>query len=270
MDVVDHRLRGRALEGHFPGEHLVEDDAHRVDVAREVGALAPHLLGAHELGRAHHLADRGGVGALDRVALLGEAEVHEPHPPLPVHHDVRGLEVAVDDAGIVHGFEAAQDLQAQVEGQRVVEARGVLDPATQVHPVHELHRDVADSVGLAVLVDGAHVGMAHAAGELDLRAEAMGDLGRPREVRSEDLDRDRLVEGAVVGLVHTAHAAAADDGEDLVAVAHHRARKEVGHGALAASTDLGGVLVLGPTGAAVHLIPRRPTGRSVGATIEVG
>ena len=69
---------------------------------------------------------------------------------------------------------------------------------------------------------------------------------------AQHLDRDRLVEHAVVGLVDHAHAALAERAQDLVAAGDHRALGERGQGPAAGEAGLGRVVVLGLAGGADH------------------
>ena len=106
-------------------------------------------------------------------------------------------------------------------------ARELLD----VGALDVLHRDVAHAAVLAVVVDAAHVAVRDLARELDLVAEALGHLAGVRELGAQHLDRHRLVELAVVGLVDHAHAALAERAQDLVALGDHRALREGGEAA---------------------------------------
>src|ERR671933_719251 len=87
-------LLGAAAEGRLARQHLVEDDAQGVDVRALVEGVARGLLGRDVARRA--------VGDLRRVGLLGpdqldDAEVCDLDAVAGRDHDVRGLEVAVDD-----------------------------------------------------------------------------------------------------------------------------------------------------------------------------
>ena len=71
--------------------------------------------------------------------MLRDPEVHEADHALRIEHDVRGLEVAVDDARLVDGLQALGDLDRYVEGVRGRQRPAVLDLA-KVHAFDELHR----------------------------------------------------------------------------------------------------------------------------------
>ena len=124
-DVLhQHRRRARRLEGEPPGEHLVADDAERVEIAAAVDlAVARRLLGRH-VGRR---ADRDAGGGEPRVrALLDrarDAEVgHHRAAVILVEQDVVGLDVAVDHAARMRVGERVRDLGA---GSRRVSAIGM-------------------------------------------------------------------------------------------------------------------------------------------------
>ena len=119
------------------------------------------------------------------------------HDPLPV----RRLQRVRDLAG------GQQRLR---QGQRAP-----LQPAGERLALHVLHDQERPPVHLAHVVQRADVGMAQARHQLRLAAEALEVLGL-LGVRAQHLERDRAVEAAVAGAVHLAHAARAQQAQDLV------------------------------------------------------
>ena len=91
-----------------------------------------------------------------RAQQFGDAEVRDLHPALLVQQDVLGLDVAVDDALLVGILERLAD--GRHDGQRLLgrELPG-LQELPQVHPIHELHQQVIQAVGLAEVIDGDDV-----------------------------------------------------------------------------------------------------------------
>ncbi len=105
-------------ERDLAGEELEEDDPQRVDVAASIGAmpLAGRLLGRH-VPRGPHDPALDGEGRLVRLAA-GQAEIHDDRLASAVDHDVRRLEVAVDDAGLVGVVQARAILTTSVTASR--------------------------------------------------------------------------------------------------------------------------------------------------------
>ena len=119
--ITDKRISRESAPSHGEqaGDHLVGDDAERVDVGRAVDRLALDLLGRHVLRRAEAHA-----GARQRLELqlalelrqLGEAEVEHldlPRAALAAVTDedhVLRLEIAVHDVLPVRGGERLRDL----------------------------------------------------------------------------------------------------------------------------------------------------------------
>ena len=84
-----------------------------VDVRAGVAVLAAHLLGRHVLQRSHHVTVAGEAVRAERA---GDAEVHHLHDVLRAEHDVRALDVAVDDAALVGVADAVEGLEEERQG----------------------------------------------------------------------------------------------------------------------------------------------------------
>ena len=134
-----HRLgqrRAAHVDRQSPGEQLVEQDAERVDVAAhvEVARVAVGLLGAHVGQGAGEGAAVLADGRRRRFAAgdAGDAEVEHLHRGRAVgrgrgqHHDVRRLEIQVDDAALMRVRDRVAD------GQADRDARGDLRRACPV------------------------------------------------------------------------------------------------------------------------------------------
>jgi hypothetical protein len=210
-----------ALEGAAPGDQLVGQQAERVDVAAG-GHLAPlQLLGRHVGGRAGtHVVAR----ELRRES--GQAEVGETDLPLAVEHDVRGLEVAVEDALLVCRGEPRRHLPRDVQGLVLRETPDPAEERRQVLPVHELHRQEVLPLGLADVPHAADGRVRDLARHADLAVKALQALGVALERAGQELEGDRLLELQVVRAVDLAHPAAAEETDDAVALAEHRAGRE--------------------------------------------
>ena len=130
-----------------------------------------------------------------RPQQFGETEIHELDRPISRDQDVGGLQVAVQDASIVSGFQCARDLD------RLADCLGRRDRTAQRHAVDVLQHEIArpDVVQLA-----------------DVRMVQGGD--RPRFVFEsmqairvvgyrfgENLDGDGAIQSRVTGFVDLAH-----------------------------------------------------------------
>ena len=121
---------GGAFERRLPCEHLVEEHAEREQIGAGVEIAAARLFGRHVVERAHDDAvlgldelRRSSLEAAERRAhQLGEPEVQDLHVAVGADHHVLGLEVAMDDAGVVRGRDRLRDLDGDVE--RLVDANG--------------------------------------------------------------------------------------------------------------------------------------------------
>jgi hypothetical protein len=119
-----------------------------------------------------------------------------------------GLEIAVQHARRVCRRHPAGD-RLRDPGVRVHRDRPVVEHARERAGVEQLHREVVQSRVLAEVERADDVRAGHAPRELDLLLEPLERARLPEQVAAHDLERDRLVERAVVRLVDLAHAARA-------------------------------------------------------------
>ena len=153
----------------------------------------------------------GGLRALD----LREAEVEDLGLPARGHEDVGGLEVAVDDALRVGRLEGVRDLDPEVEERAELE-RPLPDPLRERLPLEQLHGDEVLPLVLLDRVDRADAGVVEGRGGAGLALEALEGRRVLRQLHRQELERDVAAELRVLGLVHDAHAAAAELPGDLV------------------------------------------------------
>jgi len=202
-------------EGTLAGEQLVEHHAQGEEIAAPVHGAPGDLLGRHVIGRADQDARLGQV----RLGGLGQPEVGDLQE-VPLHeHQVRGLDVPVDDlvpVGVVEGRAGLrQDGEDPVEGEQ----RRGLGVGLQRLPLDVLHGDVGVILLLHDIVDGDDVGVGQLPGGLGLADEAMtglpGLLGGDAGGDGDHLDGDLPLDLGVVGQVNNPHGPFADLAEDL-------------------------------------------------------
>ena len=202
------------MNGQRAGEQLEHDDARGVDVAALVQLRASRLLGAHVErragGSAHHL--------LRLPPLAGHAEVHQLHHAVAHDHHVLRLQVAVDDARLVHRGQPAADLLRDLQRGRDLEraaptssiSRRVV-PATYSIVRKRTPSDSPESCTRTTL--GC---VMRRASLISWRRRSVWFASWPSAFKR--LERDLVVEVLVLHAEDLAHAALAEHGEDRVAV----------------------------------------------------
>ncbi len=123
-----HVANGFPLERQRPRQHREEHGADRIPVGGGADLAAEGLLRRHVRRRADEAAAGGSVRAHD---VVREAEVEDDHPLVAANHDVRRLQVAVQQTDVVQGRDAgaqlAEDRPYRDRGQ--LADRRVVDPA---------------------------------------------------------------------------------------------------------------------------------------------
>jgi hypothetical protein len=183
------------------------------------------------------------LGELRGAHLRGEPEVDEHRAPIGRQHEVRRLDVAVQNPVLVRvrervrkvrhdaryrvgptprqqrrrgrrrrrSGEAAYDAREIVAGERAgIAAHELRQHAVGADAVDELHHQVRDAAILAHGVDRHDALVLEARDRLGLAAEALAAAGEEQKLRPHDLERHVAAQALLLGQEHHAHAAAAD------------------------------------------------------------
>ncbi len=223
-DLFEQDARdGRCLERNLAGEHLVRDDAERVDVAARVDlALARRLLGAHVCRRPDRDTRAGQCAAAGVRQRLGDSEIGDHHsPPGPLEEDVVGLDVPMHDP---HRMREPQRV-----GRFLHDASGFFDgeplpasePGGERLAVDIAHHEVDEACLLADGVDRHDVRMRQPGGGLCFPSEPLPDFLAEGEFGWEHLDSDATTKSYVACAEHDAHAAPTDLTLDRVGIGQH-------------------------------------------------
>ena len=149
-----------------------------------------------------------------RPDQLREAEVGDLHAAVAIEQHVLRLDVAVHDAAVVRELQRVADLRDDAQRLRGRQPSRALH-LPQVHAVDELHQQVVQAARLAEVVDGDDVRVLKAREGARLAREALGEARVARDGGRQNLERDQSVEPRLPRLVDGAHAALADQFEDL-------------------------------------------------------
>ena len=223
-DGVEDDAGGFAAKGERSRGHFVEDGAEGEEVGPGVEFLAANLFGRHVghgsesgagAGEMFGIDAEGGessgrLGFRTRVGNFGEAEIENFGVGAFGDEDVGGLDVAVNDAFGVSGFEGVGDFD-DGEVEEAVELEGTAGDEILTGLAFEtFHGDEGLSVFFADIVDGADVGVVEGGGGFGFAAKTAEGLGIFGERVREKFEGDEAVEARVLRLVDDAHAAAAE------------------------------------------------------------
>jgi hypothetical protein len=197
--VVRRLVRDRA------SQRLIHHDPQRPDVGTTVQILAPRsLLRGHVRWRADDAACPRQREVVTRIDHLADAKVEDLADELalmvPVHVDVRRLQIAVDDALLVGNVEglgdADEELDQRLRRDRALAPQPLVEPFTDEELEYEERRPV---FGLPQVEDLDDARAADAPTRLGLVEEALerdfvlGDLG------AHHLERDVAIDELVLG-----------------------------------------------------------------------
>jgi hypothetical protein len=117
----------------------------------------------------------------------------------------------MDEVLGVRRAERSGDLRDDRRGPGGIERPFGLDQRLQIRLLHVSHRDVEDVLRLTGLEDRDHVRMVERSCDPRLALEALAEQLVVCELRGQELERDGLLEGEVLGPVDDAHTAVPDE-----------------------------------------------------------
>ena len=158
---------------HLPGQHTVDDHPERVDIGAPIHGTAQGLFRRHVLRRAHHHAAACEFAALPRAH---QAKVHQRGAAIGPDHDVRGLDVTVNDALAMGIIERVGNLTHDLDCHRYRHRSAVGQPLIKRHAIEILHDDVVPRPLLANIVDGDNTIMMQPRGRDRLLAKTVYKL----------------------------------------------------------------------------------------------
>jgi hypothetical protein len=129
--------------------------------------------------------------------------------------DVRGLEIAMNDALLVCRFKGFGDLLR--DRQRLIDRQGAArDTLREVLALDQFHHERGDAMALLEPVDTGNMRMVQRREQFRFALEPREPIGIRRQRRWQDLDRDLTFQPGVGGAIHLPHAALADLRGDVV------------------------------------------------------
>ena len=197
-----------ALERPPSAEKLEGDDRERVTIARGCRTFALGLLRREVAGRSEH---RAGHRQRVHAGCARDPEVGDVDGPVSVEHEVRRLDVTVDDAVAMGGIDRRRRLLEPLE--RLPDLLGPipLDPFLERAPAQIFHDDERPP---RVLSDVEHRHDVRLSGQPRrcqcLAREAPADVVVARVALGEQLHRDSAAENRIGRAVDLAHASERD------------------------------------------------------------
>ena len=106
--------------------------------------------------------------------------------------------------------DAGAELARELDRLVLRDAADAAQQRRQVFAVDVFHRQETAAVGVAEVVEPAHVLVRHLARDAQLVVELREPAVVGGHAVGQELQRDRLIEGEIVGAIHFAHAAASE------------------------------------------------------------
>ena len=146
----------------------------------------------------------------------GQPQVEDLDLAVRRKHQVRRLDVAVDQPALVGRTKADRNLADDLAGVGHGQRADAIDDFRQVEPLDVLHDQVVAALGLAGIHGADDVRMVELPDSLHFPLETGDPLRILGQAGEENLDGDKLLELLVPGLIDGAHASLAQLFEQFV------------------------------------------------------
>ena len=155
--------RGDVLSGErlFAGDHFIEHDAERKNIAAAIHRAPFHLFGRHVAGRAHNVR---GLLRGAKLKNLSGAEVGNFDGVVGREHQVGGLDVAVNDVAFMGELQSVASLVQDSQGAGQRERVSAIQKSLEALAFHQFHGDVVQPVFFAGVEDHHDIGVSEQAG----------------------------------------------------------------------------------------------------------
>ncbi len=196
---------------------FVHDAAEREDVGAGIRGPAGDLL---RRDVAHRSDDSAvGVDCRRHAVAVAKQQLRQPEienfgVAVVRHHDVLGLQIAVDDVGLMRARQSVRNLNHQID-QRP-ELSFALDAVAQGLARDVFHRDVVIRVCHADFVNREDVRMVERRRRLGLELKSRDGIAVVARFRRKNLDRDVAAQPRVAGAIDLPHPARADGTKNFV------------------------------------------------------
>src|SRR5262245_17003640 len=125
------------------------------------------------------------AGLLTSTCRSGDAEIHDGRLIVFANHDVRRLEIAVNDAGFMRRDETRDDALDEAKRPRHRQTSRMFEHGGEIRALDKGHRDVLDAVNLAEVVNTDDVLMRHLTREEQLALEPPFDIAGGLRIRGD-------------------------------------------------------------------------------------
>ena len=164
------------------------------------------LFGGHVAERSDHPSVIRSAHDRPGAEERGQAEIHQPHPSARVDQHVLGLDVPVDDPGVVGMLEGLGDLRHEVEGIALGD-RAVGQELPQAGPLDVFHHQAKEVTRLADVEHRRDERVPQLRERSRLAQEPVLECVIGLEVGPDDLDGDEPVQERLTALVDDPHPA---------------------------------------------------------------
>ena len=215
-DVLQSDLLGRVgVKRKRMREHLVHDNAERIQIASCISLQTARLLGSDIMHRSHcGLRPLGAVSVFKR----SDAEICDFDDAVFVDHDVLRLDIAMDNAVIMCVLKGLADLRGKERRLLCRELSLLSEILLHCDALDELHHDIVHLLAVADVIYRNDVRMRKHRDSLRLSLEPSAQLNVCRDFIAQDFYGDKAIQPAVQSLKDNRHSAASDNLQDLVTV----------------------------------------------------
>jgi hypothetical protein len=176
-----------AIERNAPRQHFIKRDPKGIDVSPDVQRLVSNLFRRHVVKRPQPNSRCCQTASPENLC---NAEIHDFDDPAFVDHQIRGLDVPMDDPCVMSMGQARQRLLEQGKGALLGNRSDSPNHLAEGLPIHIFHHHAVTAFELEQSIKRGQVGMIELGLGSRLRQESLRELGVLRQLSMQQFQGD--------------------------------------------------------------------------------
>ncbi len=214
-DLLFHAV---ARERQRPGQTLIKHTRQRIYIGAGISSAGGETLGSHIRPRAHH---HPGTGQLGSRRVMSNTEIDQIHEVIASHQGIGRLDISMYQPHRMRGLQRSSQLRDHTHCPLWAHRPITRQQTMQIDPVDDRHHQIQLTIDFPRVINRDDVRLGQPGGGKCLTTKPFPITRLSAQLGGQHLDCHIATDHAVMGLIHLAHTALADQRDQPVPAKHH-------------------------------------------------